>query len=148
MSIIHRLDKRITEELDIEIAPTSQVQKDIISIATELLDQISDLELKLNDSRIKISHFVEQLNASLGTEVRKQQPRLNVSHSDGACRIGYKSKEVAFRPDLKRKKWCTEGRYGRRFAKTYPEVLPLSGNVNPIANAVVDFFAQNYNSLR
>jgi hypothetical protein len=123
------------------------ISKDLLSIASELLSQVSELKIKLTDTETQIEHLIEKLNAELGVAIRQRHPRLTVLHRNGECACGYRSKDLICRPDLQRKTWVINGRLGHGFGRQHPNLLQLSSDVNPLADAIVDYFKHQYITL-
>lgn len=139
----YRIDEAIAEQLETPV----QAERDVLSIARQILDQVEDFELKVGDANTQIAHLVEQLNAALGMAIRKKQPKLMISHKNGACTCGYHSRDLMCSPDFKNKMWKVDGKLGRSFTRNYPQVIRLDNDVEPMANAVVDFFKRFYRTL-
>lgn len=139
-----RLSTVIREQFGEQAVPD---QQDLVNVASELLDNISQLEKSVEDAKLKVSHILEELTSSLGREIRKIQPKMNISLKNGACGCGYHSRDISCKPDLSRKVWVVSGRLGNGFKRTYPEVLKLSSDMRPIAQAIVEYFKKYYRSL-
>jgi hypothetical protein len=122
-------------------------ETDLALIAKELLDTINDTELKLRDSKMQLSHLIERINSALGIEIRKRQPRMTISHSNGACTCGYKARDLTFKPDLTNKLWKISGRLGRGFVKEFPHRTRLDADLGSLADCIVDFFKRYYKTL-
>ena len=67
----------------------SQAANDLLAIATQLQDAISQHKRALDDAEVQLNNIIEQLNTKLGWEIRQRQPKLMVTHSNGACNAGY-----------------------------------------------------------
>lgn len=145
MDFRNRLDSVIREQVEAE--PVSQVQESLLDLAAQLRDQISDLKIKITDSEKQLSHIIEQLNANLGIAIRKRQPKLSIGHHNGKCSCGYKSRDLICTPDFEKKIWVVDGRLGRGFKRTCPKALGLSTDVDPLADAIVDYFRRYFRSL-
>jgi len=141
MDLEYRLDAVLKEETEEANA------QDLALLAKEVLAQIQDLETKLQGARTQLVHIIERLNGELGTEIRKRQNKIGVSHRDGSCTCGYRSRDLVCRPDLQAGKWSIGGRMGRSFLRHHPEVVHLHGDVGPLADAIVGFFKRYYRTL-
>lgn len=139
----YRIEEIISEQFETPV----QAREDVLSVARHILDQVSDLQIKVQDAEKQIAHLVEQLNAALGMSIRKKQPKLMISHKNGACTCGYHSRDLVCAPDFKRKMWKVDGKLGRSFVRNYPQVIRLDNDVEPMADAVVDFFKRFYRTL-
>ena len=137
----HKLDEAITEAIE------RDTSRDTLALATELLDNIGRYENDIKSAKQQISHLIEQINASLGMEIRKRQPKMMVAHRNGSCSCGYRSNDLTMQPDLSNKCWSIGGTLGSRFVRRYPQILRLDGDVNQIADAITDFFKQHYRTL-
>ena len=138
-----RLNTIIREEFN-DIETTKQ---DLIDTATELLSNITQMKKSIEQSELQITHILEELNSSLGREVRKMQPKMNVNLTNGSCGCGYHSKDIICKPDLQKKIWLISGRLGNGFKRTYPEAQKLSSNTQPLAQSMIDYFKKYYRSL-
>lgn len=123
------------------------VQEDIVNIARELLDQIDELQITLQNTQTQLAHIIEKLNGTLGMEIRKRQPKMHITISDGTCKCGYYSGDMYCKPDLTRGRWEIGGRFGRNFIRNNPHVTRLTGDVAPLAQSITDFFQKHYKSL-
>ena len=125
----------------------SQAANDLLAIATQLQDAISQHKRALDDAEVQLNNIIEQLNTKLGWEIRQRQPKLMVTHSNGACNAGYYSKNLGFRPDLNNRCWRVDGPMSRSFKREYPQSLQLRGTSDLLADAVVDFFKKQFKTL-
>jgi hypothetical protein len=121
--------------------------EDLINIAKELMSTVSQMEQDIAKSKLQLSHILEELNSSLGREIRKIQPKMNISIRDGNCAAGYHSKDVVCRPDVEKGIWMVSGRLGNGFKRHFPEVLKLSPDVKPLAQSITDYFKKYYRTL-
>ena len=138
-----RLNTIISEEFgDVEHA-----KQDLMDTATELLSNITQMKKSIEQSELQISHILEELNSSLGREIRKMQPKMNVNLANGSCGCGYHSKDIVCKPDLQKKIWVISGRLGNGFKRTYPESQKLTSDMRPMAQSMIDYFKKYYRSL-
>jgi len=139
-----RLNTAINEEFGNDISTAKQ---DLIDTSTELLSNITQMKKSIEQAELQISHILEELNSSLGREIRKIQPKMDINLRNGSCGCGYLSKDIVCKPDMNRKIWTISGRLGNGFRKNHPELMKLSSNMQPLAQAIVNFFKRHYRSL-
>jgi len=137
-----QLEQILEEQIE-----TGDPCEDLISIATELMDQISNLQKSLDDAQLQLRNIVEKLNCTLGMEIRKKQPKMHISLDNNSCTCGYKSKDLSCKPNLENGRWEIGGRLGRGFVKNFPQSTKLTSDVKPLANSVVTFFKKHYRTL-
>lgn len=123
------------------------IQQDLVSIASELRSSISQWKRDIEDAELRINHILEELNSSLGREIRKIQPKMAISLRNGSCTCGYRSRDLSCRPDLDKGIWQIGGALGGGFRRKRPEMLRLSHDMAPLARAIVDHFKRRYRTL-
>lgn len=139
MDIAKRLEKRLL--------PEAVEHEELLHSAEELLNQVTEMEKSLENSRLQLTNLIERLNADLGTAIRQRQPKMKISHHNGTCSCGYLSRDINCKPDFQKKIWVVDGRLGRGFNKRYPQALHLGGGVGNFADAIVNYFKQYYRTL-
>lgn len=142
-----RLSTVLAEELGADSVDVSEIKQDLVNIATELLKNISDMETNIDNAKLQITHIIEELNSSLGREIRKMQPKMAISLRNGSCSCGYHSRDMVCRPDIERGIWNISGRLGNGFRRAHPEQLQLKSDMRPLAGAIIDYFKKYYRSL-
>jgi hypothetical protein len=133
--------------LEDEKLETSQAANDLLAIATQLQDAITQHKRALDDAETQLANIIEQLNTKLGFEIRQREPKLMVTHGNGCCNAGYYSKNLGFRPDLNNRTWRVDGPMSRSFRREYPQALQLRGTSDLLADAVIDFFKRQFKTL-
>jgi hypothetical protein len=142
-----KIDLMLEENLGIA-PPEPAKPTDLIEIAMQLQETISKLQRDMNDTQIQITNIIEQLNASLGSEIRKRRPELWTTLKNGNCVAGYRTKQLVARPDLQKKSWMIDGPLSRHFVRHAPaSSLELTSDVGPLADAVSNFFTEYYKSI-
>ena len=117
--------------------------------ARDLLTQVKDTEQIIQDLQLRISHLKEQLISSLGSEVRKRQPKLEIGLQNGTCSTGYRSKRIMCKPDFEKGTWNISGSpFAAKFARTYPHLSKMSDDLGPLAHAIADYFNDRYRTLK
>jgi hypothetical protein len=156
MKVLERLERNINRKLNISEDLTSpqsaqatveQATTDLIEIATQLQDQISNHKKSLEDAELQLNNIIEQLNTKLGWEIRRRQPKLMVTHRGGNCNAGYYSQNLSCRPDLASKSWVVAGPLSKKFASEYPDSLSLSNTPSDLADSIVKFFTGRFKTL-
>lgn len=140
-------DKALNEE--VEAIKQNSKTSDIMRLTHEA----HELQSELNSVNEQLQQAVETLNAQLALELRKSMPKLNVNLSNGKCYVRYRShnssKSVVVFPDVTRGRWEVEpGDFGRGFAKHFDAALPLQDDLDPLVDAIVEYFSTQYKSLR
>ncbi len=75
--------------------------------------------------------------------MRRRVPKLNVNLSDGRCSASYKSTNLSCCPDFESNTWSfTPNNDGRRFARKYGTALSLNDTVDPLVDAIVQYFGR------
>lgn len=123
------------------------IAEDLINIARELMSTVSQMKQDIEKHELQLSHILEELNSSLGREIRKIQPKMNIRLSGGNCGVGYQSRDLVCRPDIGKGIWTVTGRLGNGFKRHHPETLRLAQDVKPLAQAVTDYFKRYYRTL-
>ena len=143
-------DELNTPAPDVEAAKeeVAQATSDLIEIASQLQEAISSHQRALKDAEMQLQQIVEQLNTKLGFEIRKRQNRLMIAHRNGACNTGYYSQRLGFKPDLANKTWSVEGPKARQFSREFPDSMELRSDPSALADAVVRFFTNQYETLK
>ena len=135
-------------QMDEELVKQSgKPEEDLLQIAQEIAHEISEMEIKLKDSKIKLNEIVEKLNTMLGGEIRKNHPKMEVMLKGGNCICGYRSRDLSCKPNLQTGRWEVGGRLGRSFLSHYPQMAKLSSDVVPLAQSIIEFFKKHYRSL-
>lgn len=117
--------------------------------ARSIINQIKDAEQLIEDLRMRLSHLTEQLMATLGSEIRKQQPGLDIRLANGQCNCGYRSRYIICRPNLDEGKWEIFGSpFARSFVNRNPHLVKMSEDISPLAGAIADHFSSRYRTLQ
>ena len=113
----------------------------------ELTKEINDTKDQLASLEMSLRHVIEEYNAALAMAIRKRLPKLSVKLSNGRCSASYRSTNLSCWPDLDSKMWKFEpNKYGRTFSRRYASVTPLSNHLEPLVDAIVNYFSK-YRSL-
>ena len=135
--------------LNEEIENVEQSAADYNQMASDVLRQLDDLTKTTEDLNMRIRHLTEQLMSSLGTEVRKRHPGLEVRYGNGRCRVGYCSNFIDCEPDFRSGSWNLSGSpFARRFTKTFPHLMKIGTDHAPLAHALADYFSNKYKTLQ
>ena len=121
--------------------------QDLISIAGELMNNVSRMKQDIEKAELQLTHILEELNSSLGREVRKIQPKMAIGLKNGNCSCGYQSRDIVCKPNIQRGIWQVSGRLANGFRRNCPEVLHLSHDVTPLAKAITTYFKKYYRTL-
>jgi len=135
-------DIHLNEQID-----DGSAAKDLLQIAQEISHEITEMEMKLKNSKVRLNEITERLNSMLGGEIRRIHPKMEVMLKGGNCTCGYRSKDLSCRPNLQTGRWEIGGRLGRNFLTNYPQMAKLSTDVSPLAKTIIDFFKKYYRSL-
>jgi hypothetical protein len=141
------MSRKFSKRLDLLTENLDDATTDIISIAQELMHNISQMKQDIEKAEVQMTHILEELNSSLGREIRKIQPKMAISLRNGMCGCGYQSKDIECRPDIENGIWVVRGRLGNGLKRNYPEVLRLNHDVTPLARAITSYFKKHYRSL-
>lgn len=142
----NKFQLHLTNVLSEELG-TEELRQDLINLASELRDNISKWKVDIEDAELRINHILEELNSSLGREIRKIQPKMDIGLRNGACACGYRSRDVICKPDLDKGIWQVSGRLGGPIRRGRPECLRLANDTSGLARAIVDTFKKHYRTL-
>lgn len=138
------LDHVISENFENEGADAPQ---DLVNLARELMGNVSRMKTEIESAELQLAHILEELNSSLGREIRKIQPKMAINLRNGNCSCGYHSRDIVCRPDTKKGIWNIAGKLGSGFRRSNPEALHLDHDVTPLARAITDYFKKYYRTL-
>lgn len=139
-------NKLLDEQLDnLQLGGEAANKLDLVmSLNRELgnaKERVAELEMELR-------HATEEYNTELAKALRKRIPQVGINLDNGRCSASYKSTCLSCHPDLSAKTWVFEPNpHGRRFIRRNGTVLGLGDDVNPLADAIVNYFGR-YKSLR
>jgi len=141
-NIGHKLDLLL--EMDKELVPSS------LDSILDITKQLDEVRQKVVDLQNKLHMATDRLNGDLAMGVRKQLPGLNVGLDRNGCKVGYKSKNLLFNPDLKTGAWnvkSPDNRFCGRFTRRNGPSLALASNITPLVDAIANYFSGHYKSL-
>lgn len=143
-----QIDQLIKEEVSSLPSISAHDVKGKYDLIQEIKKEIGDAECHLSDLKMKLRHAVEEYNAALAMSLRKRLPGLGVSLDGGRCHASYRSTNLSCRPDLDSGMWQFEPNdHGRRFSRRHSHLLPLSNQIEPLVDAIVDYFGGRYRSI-
>lgn len=141
----------LERRLDIILETSStQVPDDPYSSATNIATELEEARRKVTDLERQLIYATDRLCGGLAMGVRKHRPGLNASIGKGCCKIGYRSKHLALRPDLTGKMWKVESSdpsFAKHFTREHAPRIALSSDLEQIAQAIAMFFGGYYKSL-
>lgn len=143
MNFGERLDVILEEE-------TTRVSDNFYQDATDIAVELEEARRKVTELERQLIYAVDRLCGGLAIGARKHQPGLNVGIHGGCCKVGYKTKTLAFKPDLINKVWTLDSpdqSFMRRFNRLHGPRTNLVNDLEPLAKAVATFFSDHYKSL-
>lgn len=138
-------DKVLSEQLD-ELPVSGEAQSKI-SLVQEISRELEDAEDRVSELKRELRNAIEDYNVELAKALRKRLPQLGVNLSDGRCSASYRSTNLSCRPDLEKRTWVFDpNQHGRRFSRKYGTTLGLADSIDPLADAIIQYFGR-YKSL-
>lgn len=139
-------DKTLNEQL--EDLPTSAEAQNRLNLAQEISRELEDAKERVSELERELRNAVEEYNVELAKALRKKLPQLNINLNDGRCTASYCSTNLSCRPDLEKKAWVFDpNQHGRRFSRKFGAAMGLSDQIDPLADAIVQYFSR-YKTLR
>lgn len=142
----------LERRLDIILETSStQVGDDTYGSAVNIATELEEARRKVTELERELIYATDRLCGGLAMGVRKRRPGLNASIGNGCCKIGYRSKHLAFRPDLSGGMWKVESAdptFAKHFGREHGPATALGSDIDPIAQAVAAFFGGYYRSLK
>lgn len=141
---MNKFNKILQEQLDqMPAAPGG-----IVSKAMEAGHKVKEAESVLRNAEDEFNTAIESLNNQLALEIRRRNGKLQVTLGNGKCQVYYKSKGIVVRPNAVANKWEIDPNdMGRSFLKGFAHALPMTDDLGPIAEAVVEYFTGQYKTL-
>ena len=139
-------DKVLNEQLEgLELSGEAQGKWDLIQDISKELESAKE---RVQELEMNLRHAVEEYNVELAKALRKKLPQVGVNLANGRCSASYRSTSLSCRPDLSAGMWAFEpNQHGRRFSRQHAAALNLHNSVNPLADAIANYFGR-YKSLR
>lgn len=148
---VNDMSEMLARRLDLILEnETTQVDDNPYQNAMSISTELDVARRKVADLERQLIYATDRLCGGLAMGVRKHRPGLNASIGNGCCKIGYKSKHLAVRPDITGKVWLidsTDPTFARRFSKQHGPRTALDSNIDPLAQAIAMFFGTHYRSL-
>jgi hypothetical protein len=139
-------EKTLNEQLD-GLPITGEAQSKI-SLAQEIARELEDAKERVSELERDLRNAIEDYNVELAKALRRRLPQLGINLNDGRCSASYCSTNLSCKPDLGNKTWVFDSNpHGRRFSRKYGTVLGLSDSIDPLADAIVQYFGR-YKTLR
>ncbi len=112
--------------------------------------ELAAAEDRVNDLKQELQHETDRLNSDLALRIRRKEPQLTAKQTNGgALVIGYsRGKAVlTLKPITKEERFeVGSSAFDRRFKRYHGQVLDQG--IDIISGAVVEFFKQNFRSLK
>jgi hypothetical protein len=141
-------DKVLNEHLDAMSDGISGEAQGKLDLIHEISKELDGAKERVQDLEMSLRHATEEYNVELARALRKRLPEVGVSLNNGRCSASYKSTNLSCKPDLASKSWVFEpNQHGRRFSKNNGIALGLNNTVDPLADAIVQYFGR-YKTLR
>lgn len=137
-------------KLDLLLEMNEEPVSSSLDSILDITKQLDEVRQKVMDLQNKLHMATDRLNGDLAMGVRKQLPGLNVGLDKNGCKVGYKSKNLSFSPDLKTGVWGVKSpdhRFCGRFTRNNGPSLALASSISPLADAIVRYFSGHYKSL-
>lgn len=140
-----KFDKLLSEslgELGMATDMTGEAQSKL-SLVNDIKRELESAQDHVMELKTQLRHAIEDFNIELAKALRRRVPKLNVNLSDGRCSASYKSTNLSCCPDLESNMWSfTPNHDGRRFSRKYGTALKLDNTVDPLVDAIVQYFGR------
>ena len=141
-------DQVLNEELSALPSISSNDVRGKYDLIQEILKEINDADCHLSELRMNLRHAIEEYNAALAMSLRKRVPGLSVSLDGGRCNARYHSTALSCWPDLESGMWQFDGdRHGKSFSRRNAHLLPLSNQIDPLVDAIINYFDGRYRTI-
>lgn len=110
-------------------------------------DEILALDEKIREAKNVLRYKLEKLYAALGTEIRKNCPKLSVMLNHNGCVISFKSKSIVCKAIPVENRWDFGSDFGKVFTSRNPQFSALDCDLTELANAINSHFSYQYRSL-
>lgn len=139
-------DKTLNEQL--EEFPLATEAKGKLDLIQEIARELEDTKMRAAELEVELRNAVEDYNVELAKALRKRLPQVGINLNDGRCSASYRSTNLSCKPDIGAKTWIFDPNpHGRRFTRNHGPVLGLSDSVDPLADAITQYFGR-YKSLQ
>lgn len=131
------------------ILEESQEQNPLVA-AMEIVQKLDAAKQQILDLQHQLSSVKQRMNGDLALGVRRQLPGLNVGVDPNGCKVGYRSKNLVFDPDVEKGIWMVSGdddRFANRFHRTFGLQTRLVPDIGDMIEAIIHHFRDHYKSL-
>ena len=137
-------DKVLTEALEEQEVPVEQTGP--YTDIRGLMMQFKDMQQTMSDLQLQIDHAIDQMNMSVGLEMKKRHPKMVVSNRGRQCKVGHPkhNKYVSLTPDLENGKWSVEGPLADKINDKFSNALEMGDDLAPIAHLIADMLKDEY----
>ena len=141
----------INRKLDILLEDVSTDSKaSALDSMLSVSDELRELKQKIVEMENQLSTAKDRINGDLAMGVRRKCPGLNVSLDRNGCKVGYKTKQLSFSPDIDTKVWTVKSpdlRFSRRFSRRNGPQLALVPSLDGIISSIANHFMTHYKTL-
>lgn len=143
------IDKQIQEEVSSLPNIAAHDVKGKYDLIQEIRKEIDDAMCHLDGLKMNLRHAIEEYNAALAMSLRKRIPHISVGLNNGQCSTSYRSTNLTCRPDIDKGIWHFEPNdHGRRFSRRNSHLLQLSNSIEPLVDAIAQYYTGRYRSIR
>jgi hypothetical protein len=131
---------------DVSTAPKASALDSMLSVS----DELRELKQRIVEMENQLSTAKDRINGDLAMGVRRKCPGLNVSLDRNGCKVGYKTKQLSFSPDIDTKVWTVKSpdvRFSRRFCRKNGPQLALIPGLDSIIGSIANHFMTHYKTL-
>lgn len=118
--------------------------------AMEIVRKLDSVKQEVLDLQHQLGSLKQVMNGDLALGVRRHMPGLNVGVDPMGCKIGYRSKNLVFDPDIEKGIWIVTGdddRFTKRFSKMFGPRTRLVPDIGDMVEAIVGHFGGHYKTL-
>jgi len=139
----------LSNRLDAMFEDTS-VRINPIEVALETIQKLDSAKQLVFELQNQLVVSQRGMAGDLALNTRRKHPSLNIGVNDTGCKIGYKSTNLNFSPDIKHGVWALssdDDTFLNEFIDNNPSAIVLHQNTNILATAVFDHFFNHYKIL-
>lgn len=139
----------IMDHLDILLEDEPHTRGDYID-PDQLVIELHNARMRVKDLEYKLISLKTKMIADLSLSLRREYPALNVNLDRNGCKVGYKTKNMIFEPDIEHRKWKVQSSHPRflgLFNRDFKNYTSLSTDMLLLTKAIGTHFTNYYKTL-
>lgn len=141
---------RFSDQLSFILEEQTTQCGDLLGFATDIARQMEATKQQLSDLKRRLAVVNRKINTNLATILRRENPSLNISVTAEGCKVGYKSKNLIFSPDIFKGVWSIDSydeKFLNRFLRQHRRKTILDPDIGDLSAAIIEYFTLYYKSL-